>query len=219
MTKPKPEKKAGTRARVAAHLTTGSGAPDIVVRTLENAIGAQVREYRKQAGLTVSELASVADISTGMLSKIENGQISPSLSTLQLLASALNLPLTMLLASYDRGRGCSYVKKGEGVAIRRRGTKVGHNYHLLGQSLGGDVAVEPYLITLNKDADTYTDFRHAGIEFLYMLSGKISYAHGERSYLLEPGDSIMFDSSELHGPDKLHELPAIYLSVIIYERR
>jgi mannose-6-phosphate isomerase-like protein (cupin superfamily) len=111
------------------------------------------------------------------------------------------------------------VKKGEGVAIRRRGTKVGHNYHLLGQSLGGDVAVEPYLITLNKDADTYTDFRHAGIEFLYMLSGKISYAHGERSYLLEPGDSIMFDSSELHGPDKLHELPAIYLSVIIYERR
>lgn len=215
----KPTKKTGTRARVAAHLTTGSGAPDIVVRTLENAIGAQVRQYRKHAGLTVSELASVADISTGMLSKIENGQISPSLSTLQLLASALNLPLTMLLASYDRGRGCSYTKKGEGVAIRRRGTKVGHNYHLLGQSLGGDVAVEPYLITLNKDADIYTEFRHAGIEFLYMLSGKISYAHGERSYLLEAGDSMMFDSSELHGPDKLHELPAVYLSIIIYERR
>jgi transcriptional regulator with XRE-family HTH domain len=219
MSKPKASKKTGTRAKVAAHLTTGSGAPDIVVRTLENAIGAQVREYRKHAGLTVSELASVADISTGMLSKIENGQISPSLSTLQLLASALNLPLTMLLASYDRGRGCSYVKKGEGVSIRRRGTKVGHNYHLLGQSLGGDVAVEPYLITLNKDAEAYTDFRHAGIEFIYMLSGKVSYAHGERSYLLEPGDTMMFDSSELHGPDKLLELPAIYLSIIIYERR
>jgi transcriptional regulator with XRE-family HTH domain len=219
MTKPRVSKKTGTRAKVAAYLTTGSGAPDIVVRTLENAIGAQVREYRKHAGLTVSELASVADISTGMLSKIENGQISPSLSTLQLLASALNLPLTMLLASYDRGRGCSYVKNGEGVSIRRRGTKVGHNYHLLGQSLGGDVAVEPYLITLNKDADTYTEFRHAGIEFIYMLSGKVSYAHGERSYLLEAGDSMMFDSAELHGPDKLLELPAVYLSIIIYERR
>ncbi|MGE0025410.1 MAG: helix-turn-helix domain-containing protein, partial [Hyphomicrobium sp.] len=78
MPKRKPVKKTGTRARVAAQLTTGSGAPDIVVRTLENAIGGQVREYRKHAGLTVSELASVADISTGMLSKIENGQISPS---------------------------------------------------------------------------------------------------------------------------------------------
>lgn len=219
MRKPKTTpKKASTRAK-AADLTTGSGAPDIVTRTLENAIGVQVREYRKHAGLTVSELASVADISTGMLSKIENGQISPSLSTLQLLASALNLPLTSLLASYDRGRGCSYVKKGEGVAIRRRGTKVGHNYHLLGQSLGGEIAVEPYLISLHKDAEPYTEFRHAGIEFIYMLSGKVSYAHGERSYLLEAGDSMMFDSSELHGPDKLIELPAIYLSIIIYERR
>lgn len=213
--------KANKRAAAgrSSQLTTGSGAPDIVVRTLENAIGAQVRDYRKQAGLTVSELASVADISTGMLSKIENGQISPSLSTLQLLASALNLPLTMLLASYDRGRGCSYVKKGEGVSIRRRGTKVGHNYHLLGQSLGGDIAVEPYLITLNKDADRYTEFRHEGIEFLHMLSGKVSYAHGDKSYLLEAGDSMMFDSAELHGPDKLIELPAMYLSIIIYERR
>jgi transcriptional regulator with XRE-family HTH domain len=212
------KKKAEPKAKVA-HLTTGSGAPDIVSRTLENAIGAQVRDYRKHAGLTVSELASVADISSGMLSKIENGQISPSLSTLQMLASALNIPLTMLLASYDRGRGCSYTKKGEGVSIRRRGTKVGHNYHLLGQSLGGDVAVEPYLISLNKDAVTYTEFRHEGIEFIYMLSGKLSYAHGDRSYLLEPGDSMMFDSAELHGPDKLIEMPAVYLSVIIYERR
>lgn len=218
MTNRKTSKKTGTRAKVA-HLATGSGAPDIVTRTLENAIGAQVRDYRKLAGLTVSELASSAEISAGMLSKIENGQISPSLSTLQLLALALNLPLTALIETFDRGRGCSYVKKGEGVAIRRRGTKVGHNYDLLGQSLGGDIAVEPYLISLNEDADTYTEFRHAGIEFIHMLSGKVSYACGDRSYLLEPGDSIMFDSAELHGPDKLIELPATYLSIIIFQRR
>ena len=223
MTKRKTTTKAGQVAKVkrvakVADLATGSGAPGVVGRTLESAIGSQVREYRKRAGLTVSELASVADISAGMLSKIENGQISPSLSTLQLLASALNLPLTALLESFERGRGCSYVKKGDGVAIRRRGTKVGHSYHLLGQSLGGDIAVEPYIISLNKDADIYTEFRHEGIEFLHMLSGTISYAYGDRSYLLEPGDSMMFDSAELHGPDKLIELPAIYLSIIIYQR-
>ncbi len=203
----------------AKTLTTGSGAPDIIARSLEDAIGSQVRDYRKHAGLTVSELAAAADISPGMLSKIENGQISPSLSTLQYLASALNLPLTMLLATYDGSRGCSYVKRGEGVAIRRRGTKVGHNYQLLGQSLDGNVAVEPYIITLNKDAEPYTEFRHEGIELIYMLSGEISYAHGDRSYQLEPGDSIMFDSAELHGPDKLIKLPATYLSIIIYQRR
>lgn len=199
-------------------LTTGSGAPSIVVRTLEGAIGAQVRDYRKLGGLTVSELASASDISPGMLSKIENGQISPSLSTLQLLANALNVPLTMLLASFEGTRGCSYVKSGEGVAIRRRGTKVGHHYQLLGQSLGGNIAVEPYLITLNKDAEPYTEFRHEGIELIYMLTGEVAYAHGDRSYHLFPGCSIMFDSAELHGPQKLIKLPMTYLSIIIYQR-
>ncbi len=203
----------------STHLATGSGAPDVVLRSLEDAIGAQVRDYRKHAGLTVSELATAADISSGMLSKIENGQISPSLSTLQLLSSALNLPLTMLLASFEGDRGCSYVRRGEGVAIRRRGTKVGHNYQLLGQSLGGNIAVEPYIITLNEDAEPYTEFRHEGIEFIHMLVGEVFYAHGDRSYHLQPGDSIMFDSAELHGPQKLVKLPMTYLSIIIYQRR
>lgn len=154
-----------------------------------------------------------------MLSKIENGQISPSLSTLQLLSNALNLPLTMLLATYEGGRGCSFVKRGEGVAIRRRGTKVGHNYHLLGQSVGGAVAVEPYIITLNDDAEPYTEFRHEGIELLYMLTGEVLYVHGDRSYHMQPGDSLLFDSADLHGPQRFLKFPITYLSVIIYQRR
>lgn len=199
-------------------LATGSGAPAVVVRSLEQAIGAQVRDYRKVAGLTVSELANAADISTGMLSRIENGQISPSLGTLQLLSGALNMPLSMLLASFEGQRGCSYVKRGEGVSIRRRGTKVGHNYQILGESLGGSIAVEPYLITLGPDAETYTEFRHEGIEFIHMLEGEMSYVHGDRSYRLNPGDSILFDSAEPHGPGELFSLPASYLSIIIYPR-
>lgn len=199
-------------------LTTGSGAPEVMMRTLEQAIGVQVRTYRKLAGLTVSELATAAEISAGMLSRIENGQISPSLSTLQLLSNALNLPLSMLLASTEGSRGCSYVRRGEGVAINRRGTKVGHHYQLLGQSIGGNMAVEPYLITLGKDAEVYTEFRHEGIEFIYMLDGEVMYAHGESKYRLQPGDSILFDSADLHGPERLIKLPAIYLSIIVYFR-
>jgi transcriptional regulator with XRE-family HTH domain len=199
-------------------LATGSGAPESVERSLEQAIGSQVRDYRKLSGLTVSELAAAADISNGMLSRIENGQISPSLSTLQLLSEALNVPLPMLVSSVKSSRECSYVKRGKGVSIRRRGTKVGHQYYMLGQSLGGKVAVEPYLIELSKDAVPYTEFRHEGTEIIYMLSGEISYAHGDRSYPLSPGDTMMFDSSELHGPDKLLKLPATYLSIIVYQR-
>ena len=199
-------------------LATGSGAPEAVERSLEQEIGSRVRDYRKMAGLTVSELAAAANISNGMLSRIENGQISPSLNTLQLLSEALNVPLPMLVASLETRRECSYVKRGEGVSIRRRGTKVGHQYYMLGQSLGGKVAVEPYLIELSKDAVPYSDFRHEGTEIIHMLSGEISYAHGDSSYRLGPGDTLMFDSSEPHGPDKLTKLPAKYLSIIVYQR-
>lgn len=197
-------------------LTTVSGAP--VVRSLEQAIGNQVRDYRKTANLTVTELAHQSNISAGMLSKIENGQISASLGTLQDVASALNIQLTDLLRGHEKSRGCSFVKAGNGLAIRRRGTKVGHHYHLLGQSVGGDVAFEPYLITLADDAEVYTEFRHEGVEFIYMLTGEVTYVHGDQSYHLRPGDSLLFDSAELHGPGELIKRPITYLSIIVYRR-
>ena len=199
-------------------LTTGSGAPGASERTLEQAIGLQVRQNRKDAGLTVAELAIAANISPGMLSKIENGQISPSLNTLQTLASALNLPIAMLFSSFEQRRDCSYVKAGEGVVIRRRGTKVGHQYQLLGHALGGDVVVEPYLITLSEDAVPYTAFQHDGVEFIYMLTGEVEYGHADRSYRLKPGDAILFDSTAPHGPEKLIKTPMTYLSIIVYPR-
>lgn len=200
-------------------LATGSGAPEVGPRTLENAIGAQVRDFRKAAGLTVSELATAADVSTAMVSKIENGQIAASLSTLHQLANALNLPLTMLLASFEGRRACTFVKKGQGRDIQRRGTKVGHQYQQLGQSFSGSIAFEPYLITLSKGAEPYTQFRHEGLELIYMLTGEVSYMHGDRSYHMEPGDCLLFDSAEFHGPDVLIKLPMTYLSIIVYQRK
>ncbi|HYH22917.1 MAG TPA: XRE family transcriptional regulator [Azospirillum sp.] len=201
---------------VGDDFATGSSAPAATTRTLEQALGGQIRELRRQLDLTVSDLAAGAGISNGMLSKIENGQISPSLATLQALATALNVPITALFASFEEKRGCSYVRAGQGVTIERRGTKVGHQYQLLGHTLGGDIGVEPYLITLCEGAAPYTAFQHAGIEYLYMLSGELVYRHGDRSYELRPGDSLMFDSSAPHGPETLTSLPATYLSIIVY---
>jgi len=199
-------------------LATGSGAPAETHRALERALGRQIRRLRRQLDLSVSDLAAAASISTGMLSKIENGQISPSLATLQSIAGALGAPLTTLFAAFDENRDCSFVKAGQGVAIERRGTKIGHVYQLLGHALGGDVIVEPYLITLREGGAAYTGFQHAGTEFIYMLTGEVVYRHGEQTYRLCPGDSILFDSAALHGPEVLLKLPMTYLSIIIYTR-
>jgi len=200
-------------------LKTASGAPTQSVRTLEKSIGSQVRRNRKISDLTVAELSSAAGISTGMLSKIENGQISPSLSSLQSIANALNMPLSSLFSSHDEQRECSFVQAGKGVAIQRRGTKIGHHYELLGRSPAGDTVVEPYFIRLSAGAEPYTGFEHEGVEFIYMLTGEVIYAHADRTYHLKPGDSILFDSGALHGPQDLLAPDITYLSIIIYSRR
>jgi transcriptional regulator with XRE-family HTH domain len=200
-------------------LRTGSLAPSLSPsRTVEEEIGIEVRRLRKSLDLTVAELGAAAGLSTSMLSKIENGAISPSLATLNSLAKALNVPISGLFAESDERRDCSFVKAGTGVRIERRGTKAGHLYDLLGHSLAGEIAVEPYLITLTKDAQPYTNFRHAGIEFIYMLSGKVIYRHADHRYTLERGDALFFDAGARHGPEQLDKLPMQYLSIIIYPR-
>ena len=201
-------------------LRTGSSAPsEVTPRSLEAGIGTEVRRLRKSLDLTVAELGLAAGISAGMLSKIENGAISPSLATLDALAKALNVPISRLFAETEERRDCSFVKRGSGVRIERRGTKAGHLYDLLGHSLAGEIGVEPYLITLKENAVPYTNFRHAGVEFLYMLSGKVRYRHADRSYVMEPGDALFFDAAARHGPEELIKAPMQYLSIIIYPRR
>ena len=199
-------------------LKTGSSAPSTEARSLERALGAQIRLLRRKQDLSVSDLATASSISLGMLSKIENGQISPSLTTVQALASALSVPISSLFASVEERQDCSFVPQGRGVNIERRGTKSGHNYRLLGHLPRGDVIVEPYLITLQENASPYTSFSHQGVEILYMIEGELTYRHGSETYHLRPGDTMMFDSGAQHGPEQLLVHPMRYLSIIIYPR-
>ncbi|MEH2472327.1 transcriptional regulator with XRE-family HTH domain [Nitrobacteraceae bacterium AZCC 2161] len=216
LVKAKPKK---PKTRQVEDLLTGSNAPAEISSSLESQIGNEVRKLRKELELTVAELGTSAGISTGMLSKIENGSISASLATLSALSKALNVPISRFFRETEERRDCSFVKAGSGVNIERRGTKSGHHYNLLGHSIHGELGVEPYLITLNEDAEAYTNFRHAGVEMIYMLSGKVRYRHADQTYLMEPGDTLFFDAAARHGPEELVKAPMTYLSVIIYPRR
>ena len=116
---------------------------------LEKAIGRQVRSFRTDMKLTVTELAKAADLSSGMLSKIENGQTSPSLATLNALSKALHVPVTALFRQYEEASDAVFVKAGQGLDIQRRGTRAGHHYQLLGHSLPGRAhrgAVPDYVV-------------------------------------------------------------------------
>jgi transcriptional regulator with XRE-family HTH domain len=182
---------------------------------LELAIGRQVRAFRTKQNVTVADLARQANLSPGMLSKVENGQTSPSLATLHSLAEALNVPVTSLFRMYEETREATNVKSGEGLTIERQGTRAGHQYQLLGHSSGHSPKVEPYLITLSEESDVFPLFQHEGIEFIYVLEGEVLYRHANKTYHLSKGDSLYFDSDAPHGPEELLKLPIKLLTVIV----
>ena len=185
---------------------------------LEVAIGRQIRIYRKQMEITVSDLSKMTGLSTGMLSKIENGNTSPSLSTLQTLSNALSIPMTAFFKQFEQKRECIHTKANEGVDVEGEGTRAGHQYNLLGHLGSNDsgVIVEPYLIELTSETDTFKTFQHGGLETIYMLAGEITYRHGDGVYKLHPGDTLFFDANTPHGPVTLDKLPARFLSIISY---
>jgi quercetin dioxygenase-like cupin family protein/DNA-binding XRE family transcriptional regulator len=179
------------------------------VGRLERAIGDQVRRIRHASGATLAELAERTGISKPMLSKIENAQTSCSLTT-------LDVPVTTLFRGADTPREAVFTPAGAGARIVARGTRVGHDYTLLGALRGPHKRMEAHLVTLTERSEEFPLFQHPGTELLYMLEGEMVYGHGDSSYTMRPGDALQLDGEGTHGPQTLVQLPIRFLSVVAY---
>jgi len=187
-------------------------------RALARHIGGVVRRLRLAQHLTIAEIARKARISSGMLSKIENGQSSTSLDTLLNLAGALGVTLGSVVQGFSvEEGGAQLVRKGQGLEVVRRGTRKGHTYHLLAVDRGPRRVFEPFLVTLTDKSEVFPGFEHPGIELIHILQGRLTYRHGRHSYALGPGDTLSFRGEIAHGPEKLIKLPIRMLSIIIYD--
>lgn len=205
------EKSDSTPAETRPGAVAGNG------KALDRYLGNIIRELRLKDNLTIAEVAAQAGISRGMVSKIENGQVSTSLETLSKIAQALGVSLAHLFRHYNMpSGGAQLVKNGEGMEVVRRGTRRGHTYHLLAYDQGPKKNFEPFLITMDDASEVFPTFEHPGTEFIHMLEGRIEYRHGQHTYMLEPGDSLTFRGDIPHGPERLLELPIHFLSIIIY---
>jgi len=191
--------------------------PTVDAGSVTRQIGATARRLRNALGLTLGEVAKRSDISPGMLSRLENGDVSPSLETLGALTAALGVPFSNLFSDIGKPRGgAQHVPKGEGLEVVRRGTRRGHTYHLLAADRGPRRAFEPFLVTLNDKSEVFPGFEHPGTEFIYLLEGSLTYRHGEETHLLKAGDALTFEGAVPHGPEKLIKTPIRMLSIIIY---
>ncbi|MEO7241851.1 MAG: XRE family transcriptional regulator [Variovorax sp.] len=221
----------GTRAKAAgrnsnkpARAKTDSSRPvtehaeRASIETLDRHLGTTIRELRHGNQLTISDVSASAGISPGMLSKIENGQTGTSLATLVAIANALGVGVATLFRSYDSPAGrARVVKAGEGMEVVRRGTNKGHTYHLLSYDQGPQKRFEPFLISMDDESEVFPTFQHPGTEFIHMLQGRLEYRHGDTTHLLEPGDSVTFNGTVPHGPERLLEVPIRFITVIMYD--
>jgi len=88
-------------------------------------IGQVARRIREELGLTLANVAQEARISPGMLSRLETGQVSPSLETIVALSRALGVRPALLLQEVgESGDGAQHVPHGHGLEVVRRGTKI-----------------------------------------------------------------------------------------------
>lgn len=186
---------------------------------LDQYIGMKVKRARLDEGLKLVDVARISGISQGMVSKIENAQVSTSLETLSRLCDAIGLPISKLFADFDRpDGGAQFTKAGQGLEVVRRGTEKGHTYHLLNYKRGGTTTFEPFMVTMDDLSEVFPTFSHPGEEFIYVVSGSIVYRHGNHLYEMEQGDSLTFDAEIPHGPERLIEVPIKLLSVINYAK-
>jgi transcriptional regulator with XRE-family HTH domain len=184
---------------------------------LEQYLGLQIKRQRQAQELKLADVAKIAGISQGMLSKIENAQVSTSLDTLSRLCDVLGLPLSKLFSEYDQQDGSALlVKSDQGMEVVRRGTEKGHTYHLLNHTRGPKKSFEAYMVSMDDASEEFPTFSHPGTEFLHLLEGELIYRHGNQLYRMEAGDSLTFEGEVPHGPEQLVHVPIRMLSIMNY---
>jgi transcriptional regulator with XRE-family HTH domain len=156
-------------------------------------LGSRLRALRSERGLSQRELASQAGISANAISLIERDENSPSVSTLQNLAGALNVKMSYFFDE-EVTKNVLHVKSENCPAITSRGASIaGIGEHIQGQEM------EPFFVSLDPHAGSGEGWvTHLGHELVYCLEGNIEYIIDEQAYLLEPGDLLLFEAHLPH---------------------
>ena len=186
------------------------------VRELQ--IGLQIRKLRQDRRMTLQDLSQETELSKPLLSQIENEQVIPPLATLLRIAKALKVPLQTFFEEEDNTQKCLVVRAGSSNRINRRprqgGTPQPYLYHSLAYGKKHK-HMEPFLVEFDPgQTDKAQSVQHAGEEFLYVLEGQIELIHSKESYILNPGDSVYWDSNEPHSLKALGDKIARGIAVL-----
>jgi transcriptional regulator with XRE-family HTH domain len=182
-------------------------------------LGRKIRQLRLQAGLTLKSLARTVGVSQSLISQVERGLASPSITTLRRLAGALGVPIAALFLG-DEGASSGetdtlgrrlVVRRGERKRLHVPRSKVG--YELLTPDLKR--RIEFLWIEYEPGSATHpAPMAHAGEENAVCLEGSVIVTIDGQEFVLTEGDSISFDSGRPHQVENRTENRAVLVSAI-----
>ena len=159
----------------------------------QSGVAARLLDVRQARGLSLRALAAKSGLSINAIGKIERGDSSPTVSSLQRLASALDVPLIEFFR-VEPELATVVVRKDEGLKSRSAGVLIESlGAGLPGQNLG------PFLMTLEPgSAGGEEALQHGGEEFVHCIDGEVEYQVGAERHHLVAGDSLLFLAHQPH---------------------
>jgi transcriptional regulator with XRE-family HTH domain len=166
----------------------------------ERRIVENIKRIRQNQKMSLEQLAKIAGLTKGYISKIEHSQKAPPVSTLGKIAKALDTEVSFLIAERSseapENINICIIRRNERKEVVSRGTFYGYHYESLAYKKIGK-SMEPYI--LEPAFDERAIFSHDGEEFMYILEGTHEFVYENKRYILKKGDSVYYDSKIPHS--------------------
>ena len=168
------------------------GDADFAVTRTVAALGKRLKDIRRSRGMTLQNVAEASGLSASMVSLVERGQASPSISTLVSLCDALSIHVVDLFAGIVSQPGT--------VVMRESQPAVRSSEGVTRRTILDDAALGIELIdyVFEQGAMTGKAAHHSGAEIGFILEGELEVEVGDESHTLAPGDAVHFLSSLPH---------------------
>jgi len=164
-------------------------------------------------GMTLNALAQKTNLTKGYLSRIENSDRVPPLSTLITIANALGVRLSDIFGETEDERSVTLVRRKDRPIIARNGSSYGYSYYALAHKFRNK-HIEPYVIKVPAGLKQCALFQHEGQEMLFMLKGRLKFFYGDREFTVEEGDCLYYDTSIPHSGIPLGDEDVEFLATI-----
>lgn len=181
-------------------------------------VGEKIRSLRENKSITTKELAERSGLTAEQVERIENNVDLPSLAPLIKIARVLGVQLGTFLDDNDETGPvvCRKEEATDTISFSNNTTQSRRHmkYHSLSRSKA-DRHMEPFIIDVSPTEESnFILSSHEGEEFIMVLEGVMEISYGNKTYLLEEGDSIYYDSIVPHHVHAYEGQAAKILAVV-----